>query len=98
MPPINRFARAPGAQSPHCSVQRFVVDVTVRRDEKCRSITARGSNIHAFLAPFVCESAVHLLQGKFSRDGTHSRGAIFEAQEVLKRHRPDLSNSKLVSA
>jgi lysozyme family protein len=47
------------------------------------------------LAPFVCESTVHLLQGKFSRDGAHSPGAILEAQEVLKRRRPDLGNSKL---
>ncbi|HTW80542.1 MAG TPA: hypothetical protein VME23_13435 [Terracidiphilus sp.] len=73
----------------------FVVDAAVRRDETCRRITARGSNICAFLAPFVCESTVHLLQGMFSRDGAHSPGAIFEAQEVLKRRRPDLGNSKL---
>jgi hypothetical protein len=73
----------------------FVVDAAVRRDETCRRITARGSNTYAFLAPFVCESTVDLLHGKFSRDGAHSPGAIFEAQEVLKRRRTDLGNSKL---
>jgi hypothetical protein len=73
----------------------FVVDAAVRRDETCRGKTARGRNIYAFLGPLVCESTVHLLQGKFSRDGAHSSGAIFEAQEVLKRRRPDLGNSKL---
>jgi len=61
-------------------------------------ITARGSNTYAFLAPFVCESStVHLLHGKFSREGAHSPGAILEAQEVLKRRRTDLGNSKLCS-
>jgi len=64
-------------------------------DETCRRITARGSNTYAFLAPFVCESTVHLLHGKFSRDGAHLPGAIVEAQEVLKRRRTDLGNSKL---
>jgi len=76
-------------------VQRFETDAAVRRGETCRCITARGSNIYAFLAPFVCESDVHPLQGKFSRDGAHLPGAILEAQEVLKRRRSDLGNSKL---
>jgi len=76
-------------------VQRFVVDVAVRRDETCRRLTARGSNTYAFLALFVCENTVHLLQGKFSRDRAHSPGAILEAQEVLKRRRMDLGNSRL---
>jgi len=76
-------------------VQRFEADAAVRRGETCRCITARGSNNYAFLAPFVRESTVHLLQGKFSRDGAHSPGAIFEEQEVLKRRRSDLGNSKL---
>jgi hypothetical protein len=73
----------------------FVVDAAVRRDETCRGITARGNVIYAFLAPLVCEGNVHLLQGKVSRGGAHSSGAILEAQEVLKRRRPDLGNSKL---
>jgi len=72
-----------------------VVDAAARRDETCRRITARGSNTYVFLAALVCENTVHLLQGKFSRDSAHSPGAIFEAQEVLKRRRPDLGNSKL---
>jgi hypothetical protein len=75
-------------------VQRFVVDVAVRRDGRCRRITARGSNTYAFLGPLFCESTVHPLQGKFSRDGAHLPGAIFEEQEVWKRRRPDLGNAE----
>jgi hypothetical protein len=76
-------------------VQRFVVDAAVRRDETCRRITAHVSIIYIFLAPLVCESTVHLLQDKVSRDGAYLPRAIFEGQAVLKRRQPDLGNPKL---
>jgi len=41
---------------------------------------------------------VHLPQGKFSRDGAHSPGAIFEAQEVFKRRHPGSRQLDTVSA
>ena len=70
------------------SAQRFVVDAVLKRDEKRRRITASGRDIYAFTAPLVCEAAVCLVEGRFSRAGAQPPGAIFDARKILSALTP----------
>lgn len=71
------------------SAQRFVVEAVAKRATAVRAATARGRDIYAFTAPFVCEAAEQLVQGRVHRPGAHPPGAIFAAADVLRALSPE---------
>ena len=65
------------------SLQRFVVDVVVRRGGAERRTSVSGRDIYAVTAPIVVEGAVRLLDGRLRRAGALPPGAAFDAPDVL---------------
>lgn len=65
------------------SLQRFVVDVVVRRDGTERRITATGRDIYAVTAPIVTEGVVRLLDGGNRAVGALAPGSAFDAADLL---------------
>lgn len=66
------------------SVQRFVVDVVVRRDGTERRITASGRDIYAVTAPIITEGVARLLDGRSCGVGALAPGSAFDAVEVTR--------------
>lgn len=64
------------------SLQRFVVDVVVRRGASEQRISAEGRDIYAITGPIVAEGVVRLLEGGRPA-GALAPGAAFDATDVL---------------
>ncbi len=70
------------------SGQVFLVEAVARRAGRTCRATARGRDIYAFTAPFVCE-AVRRLLGSEGRVGATAPGAAFDARRFLQALAPD---------
>lgn len=71
------------------SPQIFMVDAIVRKNGSTRRATARGQDIYAFTAPFVCEAVQRILGGEARESGVQAPGAIFDARTYLQALTPD---------
>ncbi|HEX7162440.1 MAG TPA: saccharopine dehydrogenase NADP-binding domain-containing protein [Trebonia sp.] len=65
------------------SAQRFAVDVTLRRGEQERRISATGRDIYAVTAPLVVEAAGRLIDGHAKARGAAAPGEAFDAAGFL---------------
>lgn len=65
------------------SLQRFVVDVVVRRDGAERQISISGRDIYAVTGPIIVEGVVRLLDGRVGGAGALPPGVAFDAADVL---------------
>ena len=71
------------------SRQVFLVEVVARRGGHTRRAVARGRDIYAFTAPFVCEAVRRILDREVSGVGAVAPGAIFDARSYLEALAPD---------
>ena len=65
------------------SAQLFLVDVTVRKGDEERRVTASGRDIYAFTAPLVVEATERILDGRVKKTGVVSAGEAFNARDFL---------------
>lgn len=65
------------------SLQRFVIDVVVRRDGVERLVSVSGRDIYAITGPIIAEGVVRLLDGRAGHVGALPPGAAFDAADVL---------------
>ena len=71
------------------SVQRFAVDVRVRRgNHACRAI-ASGRDIYAVTAPLLVEALQRILDGRVRARGALAAGQVFDARDFLAALAPE---------
>jgi short subunit dehydrogenase-like uncharacterized protein len=70
------------------SAQQFVIDVTLRRSDRERRISAAGRDIYAVTAPLVAEAAKRLVEGRGKVRGAAAPGEAFDAAEFLSALSP----------
>ena len=71
------------------SAQRFIVDVTVRRGDQERRISAAGRDIYAVTAPLVAQAARRLIDGHAKVHGAAAPAEAFDAADFLDTLSPD---------
>jgi short subunit dehydrogenase-like uncharacterized protein len=65
------------------SVQRFAVDVRVRRGNRACRASASGRDIYAVTAPLLVEALQRILDGRVCGNGALAAGQAFDARDFL---------------
>lgn len=66
------------------SSQNFCLEVVATKDNKKRTIFAKGQDIYAVTAPLVVETVNRILSGKAKKTGVTTIGEVFDAVDFLQ--------------